>query len=313
MTNIGFFGKLKAYFKNSDVLMQFIYINIGVFVMVSIAGLICKNGFDVENKDLFNYLNENLFVYLNLPSSFAYFIKKPWTIITYSFLHFDFWHILFNMLLLYWFGRIFLRVFNGRQLGGLYVMGGFFGGLLYIAAFGVFSYHTGFSLSNHPLVGASASVFAIMVAPAIVVPNYSLRLFLFGNVRLKYITIIAVALIVFRDLAALKTETDLGVLAHLGGGLTGVCFALAYIRSIDITSPVNNAIDKLINLFKTGNGEKVSYENRSEQTRRETDLEYNARKRSEEEEIDRILDKLKKSGYESLSSDEKKHLFNAGK
>jgi len=304
MTDTGFFDKLKARFKHADVLMQFIYINVGVFVVLFVTLLICK---------LFAVNKEVIISYLNLPSSFAYYIKRPWTIITYSFLHYEIWHILVNMLFLYSFGRIFLRIFNGRQLGGLYVIGGIIGGLLYMSAFNIFSYYTGATLSNYPLVGASAAVLAIVVAPAIVFPDYSVRLFFLKNIRLKYITIIAVVLIVYRDLIGLEIEKNLGALAHLGGGLTGVCFALAHTKGIDITSPVNKLIDKVINLFKPGPRMKVSYTSQSEQTRRETDWDYNARKKRETEEIDRILDKLKKSGYDCLTSDEKKRLFNASK
>lgn len=305
MANINIFGSLKARFKNADVLMQFIYINIGVFIIINGIFLIFKL-FDIEGKNLTDYLN--------LPASFILFIKKPWTIIIYSFLHYDFWHILGNMLLLYWFGRKFLSIFSGRQLGGLYVIGGIVGGLLYMSAFNVFSHFAGFDrLDEYSLVGASASVLAVMVAPAIAFPDYSFRFFFFRNVRLKHITIIAVILIVFRDLAALDSEHNLGVLAHLGGGLTGVCFALAHTKGVDITSPVNKGIDKLINLFKPGTGAKISHETRSEQTQRETDWEYNIRKKREEDELNRILDKLKASGYECLSADEKRSLFNAGK
>lgn len=301
MTASGFLNNLKSTFKRSDILFQLIYINVGVFVLAIGGILICK---------LFNVEAEEFLVYLELPSSFTYFIRRPWTIVTYMFLHYELLHILFNMLWLYWFGRIFLQLFNGRQLGGLYVLGGIGGGLLYMLAFNIFPYFDKFPDPSY-MLGASASVLAIVVAPAVAAPNYHLRLFIFGNVKLKYIVIVTVLL----DIYYLSTtgENAGGHIAHLGGALTGLWFALSLSKGRDISGWVNKVIDKVINFFKPGPKMKVTYKNRSNQTQRETDAEYNVRKKKEEDEIDRILDKLKKSGYESLSSDEKKSLFNAGK
>jgi hypothetical protein len=202
-------------------------------------------------------------------------------------------------------------LFNGRQLGGLYILGGIGGGLFYMLAFTIFPYFDKFPDPSY-MLGASASVLAIVTAPAVAAPNYQLRLFIFGNVRLKYIAIVTVLL----DVYFLSTtgENAGGHIAHLGGALTGLCFALSLSKGRDISAWINKLIDKLINFFKPGPRMKVSRTGgKSGQTRKESDSDYNARKKKEADEIDRILDKLKKSGYESLSSDEKKSLFNAGK
>jgi len=303
MTGAGFSDNLKMLFKKADVLLQFIYINIGIFIIIRISILICKL-FNVEAGSFLNYLE--------LPSSFFYFIRRPWTILTYMFLHYDLLHILFNMLWLYWFGKIFLIIFNGRQLGGLYVLSGIGGGLFYMLAFTVFPYFDKLPDPSY-LLGASASVLAIVVAPAVAAPNFQLRLLIFGNIRLKYIAIATILLDVY---FWSKNMDDAGShIAHLGGALIGVWFALCLPKGKDITSPVNHLIDKLVIFFSPKPKMTVTYNNsnRTGQTRQETDPEYNARKKREEEELNRILDKLKKSGYESLSPDEKKNLFNAGK
>ncbi len=301
MTNSGILNKLKRQFKSADVLFQLIYINIGVFVIAILSMLICK---------LFSVDAGRFFIYLELPSSFSYFIKKPWTIITYMFLHYELLHILFNMLWLYCFGRIFLMLFNGRQLGGLYILGGIGGGLFYMLAFNIFPYFNQFPNPSF-MLGASASVLAIVVAPAVATPNFQIRLFFLGNIKLKYIAIVTVLLDVY--FLSSSGENVGGHIAHLGGALAGLWFALSLSKGKDITLWINKGIDGFFNLFKSKPKMKVSYKNEKKNTSRETDMEYNTRKKSEEEVINRILDKLKKSGYESLSSDEKKTLFNAGK
>jgi membrane associated rhomboid family serine protease len=253
----------------------------------------------------------DFFVYLEMPSSPALLLHRPWTLITYMFVHFDFLHILFNMLWLYTFGKIFLQFFTGRQLGGLYVLGGMAGALFFLVAYNVFPYFSAVSSSSF-LVGASASVMAIVFAVSFYQKDYRLNLLFLGRLKLIYLAIAALVI----DILAITSENAGGHIAHIGGALLGILFASQYGKGKDITNFINRWIDNTVNLFSRKPGFKV-YRNKnykSQSARRpETDDEYRRRKNAEEREIDHILDKLKRSGYESLSSEEKKTLFNASK
>jgi len=301
----GFSDNLKKTFRQANVLMQFIYINIGVFIFVILFTLVCK---------LFNIDAGFILRYLEMPSTFYHFLRQPWTIITYMFLHYDLLHILFNMLWLYWFGRIFLTLFNGRQLGGLYILGGIGGGLLYLLAFNIFPYFDRFAQPSY-MLGASASVLAIVVAPAITAPNYPLRLFIFGEVKLKYIAIISVLLDVYY--LSVTPENAGGHIAHLGGALVGLLFSLRLSKGKDITLFINKGIDWFWNIFEKKPKMTVTYNNpkkksSSERTKSESRQRQNNKSNlQDEDELNRILEKLKHSGYDSLSAEERKKLFNA--
>ena len=224
-------------------------------------------------------------------------------------MHAGFLHILFNMLWLYWFGALFLYFFSGKHLRGLYIVGGICGGLLYMISYNVFPYFRPMTAYS-TMVGASASVLAIVVATAYREPNYPVRLLFFGNVRLKYLALI----VVLTDLLFITSSNAGGHIAHLGGALAGLWFAASLNKGKDITSWVNKALDAIAALFNAKTWKrkpkmKVHYGNNT----RQNDYDYNARKKAQSDEIDRILDKLKKSGYESLTTEEKKSLFDASK
>ena len=225
------------------------------------------------------------------------------------FMHANFMHILFNMLWLYWFGSLFLYFFSGKHLRGLYILGGICGGLLYMVSYNVFPYFDSV-IASSTLVGASASVLAIVVATAYREPNYRVQLLLFGAVRLKYLALIVVA----TDLLFITSSNAGGHIAHLGGALAGLWFAASLKKGTDITAWINKAIDAILALFERKTWQrkpkmKVHYGNSN--AARQKDYDYNARKKAQSDEIDRILDKLKKSGYESLTTQEKKSLFDA--
>lgn len=291
---------LKEAFRRGNVFIRLIYINVGVFVATTLIGIVLQ---------LFNRSAAGIFELLALPASFYRFILQPWSIITYMFMHAGFMHILFNMLWLYWFGQLFLYFFSGKHLRGLYILGGICGGLLYMVAYNVFPYFRPMA-GISTMVGASASVLAIVVATAYREPNYPVRLFLFGTVRLKYLALI----VVLTDLLFITSANAGGHIAHLGGALSGLWFASSLSKGKDITVWINKMLDGIASLFNKKTWErkpkmKVHYGNYS----REQDYEYNARKKAQSDEVDRILDKLKKSGYESLTTEEKKSLFDASK
>ena len=226
---------------------------------------------------------------------------------TYMFLHAGALHLLFNMLWLYWFGQLFLSFFSARHLRGLYILGGLSGGLLYMLAYNVFPYFSPYVNASW-LLGASASVLAIVVATAVREPEYRVNFMFIGAVRLKYVALFAVVM----DLLFVTSGNGGGHIAHLGGALAGWCFAASLRKGTDVTKWINQVFDVLsggIRLKPSPKKPKM----KAEKGGRTADYDYNARKKQQSEEIDRILDKLKKSGYASLTNEEKKRLFDASK
>ncbi len=292
---------LKERFNKGNIAIQLIFINVGVFVIVTLINIFLQ---------LFNR-SFAFAEYLSLPASFPRFITQPWSILTYMFMHADLLHILFNMLWLFWFGQLFLYFFSAKHLRGLYILGGICGGILYMVAYNVFPFFRPM-VSVSTMVGASASVLAIVIATAYREPNYPVRLLLFGTVRLKYLALV----VVLMDLFFLTSNNAGGHIAHLGGALAGLWFAASLKHGTDITAWINKTLDAIISLFsgkafaRRKPKMKVQY---GSNTDRQKDYDYNARKKASSEEIDRILDKLKKSGYESLTTEEKKSLFDASK
>lgn len=292
---------LQEKFKHGNIYMRLIFINAGIFIVTTLLTV---------SLQLFNRTIPQLFDLFELPASFERLIGQPWSIITYMFMHAGFMHILFNMLWLYWFGSLFLYFFSAKHLRGLYILGGIFGGLLYMIAYNVFPYFSQV-IESTTLVGASASVLAIVAATAYREPNYRVQLFLFGTVRLKYLALIVIG----SDLLFITSENAGGHLAHLGGALGGVLFAYCLTKGIDLTSWINKLLDGILTLFSGKSWKrkpkmKVEYKN---SYNRKQDYNYNAQKKAQSDEVDRILEKLKKSGYDSLTTEEKKNLFDASK
>ena len=294
-------SNLKYRFSTAGMAMKLIYINIAIFLVLRIIGIFCF----FFGTDVMSILR-----YIELPSSFEVLAKMPWTLITYMFAHYDVMHILFNMLVLYWFGNIFQEFFTPKQLCGLYIIGGIGGGLLYMAAYAIMP---GLEHSFGWLIGASASIMAIVLATAVRVPQYTINLFLFGAVSLKWIAIIYV----FIDFLSISGENMGGHIAHLGGALIGVLFAIIMKRGCDITSPINKFIDfclsigKPKNLFKkkknSTNHTTTDYKHTTKSTDNSTCT--SSMSKEDEQTLDAILDKIKKSGYSALSEEEKRRLF----
>ena len=298
------FTEIKNRFNAGSILAKYIYINAAIFIVIRLLIILMRL-----------FMQEpSFFEYIETPSSLTLLAQRPWTIITYMFVHIDFLHILFNMLWLYWFGKIFLTFFTGRQLGGLYISGGIAGALLFLITYNMFPYLKQFSDYSF-LAGASASVMAIVFAVSFYQKDYVINLFLIGRIKLIYLAIGVLLL----DILAITSENAGGHIAHIGGALFGIFFASLYSKGKDITGFMNKMIDKFVNMithkpvfvtYKKNN--KTTYKNNNNH-QRETDDEYLRRKSEENQAIDKILDKLKLSGYESLSSEEKKRLFDASK
>ena len=287
--------ELRGRFRRGDIVTRLLYINVGIFLLTTLL-------------DVFLRLMDVHYPFLRwgeCPAGFAQLLRQPWSLVTYMFVHADVWHILFNMLWLYWFGQMFRYFFSDRHLCGLYILGGLCGGLLYMAAYNVFPYFRPFVGSSY-LLGASASVLAIAVATAVREPDYRVNLLFLGSVRLKYLTLVLVLL----DVMLAASGNAGGHIAHLGGALAGYWFAVAFRRGYDPTAWINRVIDFFAGRCVPRRRKpkmKVHYGKHA------ADYDYNARRRGREEEIDRILDKLKKSGYGSLTAEEKQALFDESK
>ncbi len=290
---------LRNRFLRADIALRFIYVNIAVFLLTALADIVML----LTGHGHFIYLR-----WAECPADFGTLLRQPWSLVTYMFLHADVWHILFNMLWLYWFGRLFLYLFSDRHFRGLYFLGGLCGGVLYMVAYNVFPYFQPYIHSSY-LLGASASVLAIAVATAVREPDYRVNLLFLGAIRLKYLALI----LVVTDLLFITSGNSGGHIAHLGGALAGWWFAASFQKGHDPTAWINRTIDFLTGLFSRRQRTHRRPKMKVHYGKHATDYDYNARKREREEEIGRILDKLKKSGYDSLTNEEKKKLFDESK
>ncbi|HEX2395810.1 MAG TPA: rhomboid family intramembrane serine protease [Bacteroidales bacterium] len=293
--------EIKNSLRKGNVLYRLIFINVAIFVVLGIWFVIIRlftPGVTLEGLRM--AFSESVLKYLMIPSLPREILFKPWTIITYMFAHFNLWHILMNMLMLYWFGRIFLQYLTAKQLLSTYILGGLAGAALYVVFVNSFP-----GLRDYlggAMLGASAAIMAIVVSIAVYVPNYTIYLFFLGPVRLKYIAIGFVII----DVLMIASDNAGGNIAHLGGAVYGFWFTSRLRKGKDSGLWISRIIDKITTLFKPRPRLNVAYR---KTTKRVSDEEYNRRKISEQKEIDRILDKIAKGGYESLTKNEKETLF----
>ena len=288
---MGIWDDIKKTFRNGSSLTRLIYINIAVFILINIVALISflLNNPEVSGKAL------NLF---SVPSSFKVLIVRPWTIITYMFVHKDIWHILFNMLWLYWFGRIFLEYLDQRKLVAVYLLGGIIGAFVYILSFNIFPAFASV-VAESVAIGASASVMAIVIAIAAYVPDYTVHLFLFGRIKIKYM---ALAIFVLTSIMDFSVNSG-GKLAHIGGAFFGYFYTINLRQGRDIGKGFNRIIDFFVTIFKPRKKLKVIHKKAA------NEYEYNKTKAEHQTRINIILDKISKGGYDSLTKEEKETLF----
>lgn len=284
---MSFIGKTFRKWAAIDLLTKLIVINVAVFLTLAIAGIAASLSEGNIN---------GLVDWLALSSSPEQLLKHPWTIITYMFTHYDVWHIMFNMLTLFWFGRLFCYRCSPQQLVALYLYGGVVGGLLYVATALLIPSIAG------TLVGASASVMAIVIAAAVMMPDHEIYMLLFGGVKLKWVAIGAIALFAL----GLAGQNAGGHIAHFGGIIIGFIFGMMMNRGRDITRPFNRLIDAITSAFSKGRPKRRRKIVRKPCPKPEAEPYSEAR-------LDSILDKIKKSGYSSLTADEKRFLFNASR
>lgn len=258
------------YFRHSNPVLKIIIINCFIFIAFSLYSVI-----------LF-FFNEksNLEYYFMLPSNINMLMHKPWTILTYMFFHTNIFHIIFNMLWLYWLGSIFITILFDKRFYTVYFTGGIVGAFFFIVSYNIFNVLK----SEAYALGASAAVMAIVICICLYAKNYEIHLFLIGKVKLKYIAFATILI----DIISIPGTNSGGHIAHLGGALTGLFFFLKYKKNFKF---------KLV---------KEKYKKKS--VREMSDYEYNYFKTQIQKEIDRLLDKISKEGYDSLSKKEKEFL-----
>lgn len=281
-------------YKTANIIVKIIVINVAVFLLVNLIAFFMQMGPGTLTK------------WFVLPDELGSLVLQPWSLFTYSFLHFGFWHILFNMLWLHWFGKFILNLFSEKRFLTIYLLGALFGGLAYLLAYNIFPV---FSNSKGFLIGASGAVMAVMVFIATYTPNTAVRIF---NFTIK-IWQIAVFLLVF-DLVRLPTSGNAGgLLAHIGGALFGYIYALQLSNGKDIGKWFEKILDWFQGVFKHKEKKPLKTVHRNT-PKRKTSSKVNTNSKSEnQKKVDAILDKIGKSGYESLTKAEKDYLFKAGK
>lgn len=288
---MSFFTSIRNFYTEGSYFTKIIFINVAVFLMLLIVNII---GFLLNN----DAISDTILGILAAPASLNVLLHRPWTIFTYMFTHEDIWHILFNMLWFYWFGKIFLEYLDQRKLVSVYVLGGLCGAAMYILSFNIFpAFKT--VVDSSIAIGASASVMAIVIAIATYVPNYTVHVILLGRVKIIYLSLGILILTTFMDFSV----NSGGKLAHIGGAIFGYLFTVNLKNGKDIGAWINRAIDALVVFFRPGKKMKVSYK------RATNDYEYNKNRAEHQASIDKILDKISKGGYDSLTKEEKELLF----
>lgn len=292
-------SEIKDNFRSGNYLTRLIYINVGVFLVINILIAILT----------LTSISTEWVSYLEMPASVVNFIYQPWSLLTYMFLHTGFLHLMFNMLALYWFGKFFLEYYNQKQLTSLYIIGGIIGAIFYMLAYNSLPYFSSVVPTSY-LLGASASVMAIIFAPIITDPDKYIRLALIGNIKLKYLGLIFLAI----DLIGVGATNAGGSISHLGGAAAGCIFALLINKKgIDICKPINAIIGFFANLqfsdISMNHKPKMKVKPQGKATDAEWNAYNNTAKKENNARIDQILEKIKKSGYAALTAEEKKELF----
>lgn len=288
-----------AFNRYNNAHVQLIIINVVIFLALAVVFVFSKiSGFD----PVFDLVHNQFLI----PPKFATFLSRPWTILTYAFAHSltDIFHILFNMLGLYWFGKLFIEYLGNDKVIAVYVLGALAGGALYLLMFNTIPFFIERSEFSG-MVGASAAVFAVMAATATLLPNYTFFLMFLGPVRIKYIVFFY---IVISFIGSVGPNAG-GNLAHLGGALIGFVYIKQLQVGVNWGGWITSTIEWIKGLFQPKPKVKVSY--RKEETKKTKPA--SGFTKATQEEIDTILDKISDKGYESLTKDEKEKLFNASK
>jgi membrane associated rhomboid family serine protease len=289
---------IKQKYKDGNLLIKVIFVNVGIYLAMMLINVTARLFIGGDASD---FVEEYLFPFLALNTSITSLLFKPWTLLTHQFVHsLDVWHLAGNMILLYFLGNMFLSYFSQKQFFGLYILSGLVGALSLI----VISKLSPFFTSELSAVGASASVMGIAIAVCAHAPKNEVFLFGLLKVQLQWVGLF----LLISDLIFFYDGNTGGHVAHLGGAVTGFWFTSKIKKGKDITKRINTIIALISNFVKSlGNKSKLKVAHSN--VREMNDDEYNEARQATQEEIDAILDKISKNGYESLSAQEKDFLF----
>jgi len=285
-------NNLRLKFGAATTLYKLLSINIGLFLLLTIL----RTFLFIFSADLssFNFLVEKL----SMPSDLQQLLYQPWSLLTYMFLHVDIMHILFNMIILFWTGTLFSEYLGNEKLWTTYVLGAIAGAIAYLIAFNISPAFSA-QVSYSHLMGASAGVIAVLVAIATLLPEYTVQLFIIGPVRLKYVALISILLYFI----SIPLGNAGGHIAHLGGALFGFIMIKQLKKGNDMTAWLSK-------LFKK-RGWKKSQMKIVRDRKFANDDNYKDAVLTKQEAVDKVLDKINKSGFDSLSKEEKAILYNA--
>jgi membrane associated rhomboid family serine protease len=287
--------------RDNNGLNQLILVNVLVFIGLSLISVVLAL-FELQPG-----WYARVSKWLAVPAALPNLLMRPWSLLSYMFVHAGFFHILFNMLWLYWIGRIFQEFLGNKKLIALYFLGGFAGAFTYILAFNLFPLFKSVLPSAYA-VGASASVLSIVIGTATLLPNYTIRLFLFGNVPLKYL---AMAMVIL-DLLSASGSNAGGHFAHLGGAAFGFIFIKQLQNGRDLSIGFNRVADWFMLRLRPARARRSNLKVSHSQARVKVEVTINEGKVPQEV-IDRILDKIAQQGYDALTKVEKEQLFRASK
>lgn len=286
-------------FASATMLMKIVVINIAVFLVLNIISIVMIFAGEESGR----FIVEQ---WVAMPGNFGRLARHAWTPLSYMFSQIEPLHLIFNMLWLYWFGIVFQLLSTPKRMIGLYLLGGLGGAALYLLAVNTIPYFAG---HGGLLIGSSASVIAIVTATAIMAPDYRMNLLFLGAVSLKWIAIVTIGI----DLLSVTGSNAGGHIAHLGGAAVGALFALGLKRGHDITAPFNSLIDAIVNLFRLRPKVRPSRFKSSGAPSAPRPKAPSAASAADQAELDKILDKIKKSGYSSLTADERARLFDVSR
>lgn len=291
---------LKTEYRIGGLTQRLIFWNVGLFIIpLVVFNLLGLAGINVSFLDWRQGGGD----WISLSPNAADLLWKPWSLITYAFLHADFMHIFFNMIMLYFSGRIFLTFFTQKQMFGLYILAAIFAGAVFVICYSTIP---ALMFKVGGLVGASAAIMAILIATAVYAPYYQVRLLLLGVVKLWHIAAIYIAL----DLIYASAGNTGGHISHLAGAFFGFMYVKLLHRGTDLSIGVTKIIDGVADMFKPRKEKPFKKVHRNTQPVRSSGVKT---KDITQKQIDEILDKISKSGYDSLTKEEKDFLFKVGK
>ena len=281
---------IKLQYRTGGMVQKLLFWNIGLFVLATLVDVVLK----------FSGIGFSYFDYVALSSNTVAFFEKPWTILTFNFFHVGVFHLIFNVLVLHFSGRLFNTYFTDKQLFGVYLLGGVFSGLTFIVMYFVLE-------KISLLVGASGAIMALLIATATYAPFMLLRIPLVGTVKLWHVAFF----VLLMDLIQLPLENMGGHLAHFGGALFGFIYIQLLKKGVDLTKPLSKFLDRLVTVFSPK--PKTPFRKIHRNTEKKSVHSYGQNNEMSQKQIDEILDKISQSGYDCLTKEEKEFLFKAGK